>query len=69
MLFRSMEPDIYQYLGDGSMMLEAGPFERLAAEGQMAAYRHEGFWSPMDNIHDREYLEKLWEAGEAPWRV
>ena len=67
--FMVMEPDIYQYLGDGSMMLEAGPFERLAAEGQMAAYRHEGFWSPMDNIHDREYLEKLWEAGEAPWRV
>ena len=67
--FMVMEPDVYQYLGDGSMMLEAGPFERLAAEGQMAAYRHGGFWSPMDNIHDREYLEKLWDAGEAPWRV
>lgn len=67
--FMVMEPTIYEYLGDGSMMLEQAPFERLAAEGQMAAYKHDGFWSPMDNIHDREYLEKLWNTGNAPWRV
>jgi len=40
----------------------------LAAEGQMAAYRHDGFWSPMDNIHDRDYLEGLWSSGQAPWK-
>lgn len=67
--FMVMEPGVYEYLGDGSTMLEAEPFERLASEGQMAAYRHNGFWSPMDNIHDREYLEKLWDNGKAPWRV
>lgn len=67
--FMVMEPSVFPYLGDGSTMLEAEPFERLAADGEMAAYRHEGFWSPMDNIHDRDYLEKLWNAGNAPWGV
>lgn len=67
--FMVMEPGIYDYLGDGNSMLEAQPFERLATDGQMAAYKHMGFWSPMDNIHDREYLEKLWSKGNAPWTV
>lgn len=67
--FMVMEPSVYDYLGDGSTMLEARPFERLAEEGQMAAYRHRGFWSPMDTIHDREYLEQLWNSGAAPWKV
>lgn len=67
--FMVMEPAVYDYLGDGSMMLETLPFERLAAEGQMAAWKHDGFWSPMDNIHDKEYLEKLWNAGQAPWKM
>lgn len=66
--FMVMEPSIFSYLGDGSTMLEAKPFEVLASEGQMAAYRHKGFWSPMDNIHDKEYLEKLWKNGDAPWK-
>ena len=61
--------EIFDYLGDGSEMLEAGPFEKLAEDGQMAAYKHEGFWAPMDTVHDREYLEKLWEAAKAPWRI
>lgn len=61
--------EIFDYLGDGNEMLEAGPFEKLAEDGQMAAYKHEGFWAPMDTVHDREYLEKLWEAEKAPWRI
>ena len=67
--FMVMEPTVFDYLGDGSTMLEADPFEKLALEGQMAAYKHGGFWSPMDNIHDREYLEKLWNSGNAPWKI
>lgn len=67
--FMVCEPEIFDYLGDGSEMLEAGPFEKLAAEGKMDAYRHPGFWSPMDNIHDRDYLEKLWKSGNAPWKA
>ena len=35
----------------------------------MAAYKHDGFWAPMDTIHDKEYLEKLWETGKAPWSI
>ncbi len=60
---------VFDYLGDGSEMLEASPFEKLAADGQMMAYRHEGFWSPMDNVHDRQYLEGLWNDDKAPWKL
>ncbi len=67
--FMVMNKGIFEYLGDGRAMLEAEPFERLAAAGQMAAYQHKGFWSPMDNIHDRDYLQRLWEMGAAPWMV
>lgn len=66
--FMVMEPEIFKYLGTGNSMLEDEPFERLAKAGQMAAYRHEGFWSPMDNVHDRDYLEGLWGNGQAPWK-
>lgn len=66
--FMVMEPSVFDYLGDGSEMLERGPFERLVAEGQMNGYCHNGFWSPMDNIHDRDYLEELWVSGDAPWK-
>ncbi len=58
---------LFDYLGDGSEMLERGPFERLVADRQIAAYKHEGFWSPMDNIHDRDHLEQLW-SDNAPWK-
>lgn len=58
---------LFDYLGVDEM-LERGPFNRLVADKQIAAYRHPGFWSPMDNIHDREYLEKLWDEG-APWMM
>ena len=50
-------------------MLEAEPFEAVAAAGQMMAYRHRGFWSPMDTLKDREYLESLWADKKAPWKV
>ncbi|MCM1259308.1 MAG: glucose-1-phosphate cytidylyltransferase, partial [Roseburia sp.] len=65
--FMVMEPGIFDYLGDGKCMLEAAPFEALAAAGEMGAYKHEGFWSPMDTIRDRDYLNSLWSKGEAPW--
>ena len=49
-------------------MLEDAPFEQLAAAGQMDAYRHEGFWAPMDTLRDKEYLEELWAQNRAPWK-
>ena len=65
--FMVMEPGVFKYLGDGTDMLEGAPFEKLAKDGQMDAYFHKGFWSPMDNIHDREYLESLIKSGRANW--
>lgn len=66
--FMVMEPQIFNYLGNGNSMLEQKPFEILANNGEMAAYCHKGFWSPMDTIHDRDYLEGLWKSGRAPWK-
>lgn len=59
---------VFDHLGDGSEMLEASPFVNMASAGELAAYRHYGFWSPMDTIHERDYLEDLWGSGNAPWR-
>lgn len=67
--FMVLSRKIFDYLGDGSEMLEAGPLEAIVQAGQMASYRHEGFWSPMDTLRDREYLEELWKTGRAPWKV
>lgn len=67
--FMVLNCKIFDYLGDGNEMLEAGPLETIAREGEMMAYKHNGFWSPMDTLRDKEYLENLWETGEAPWKV
>lgn len=67
--FMVLEQGIFHYLGNGKSMLEREPFEKLAADGEMAAYKHRGFWSPMDNMHDKEYLEWLWNTGVAPWKL
>lgn len=67
--FMVMNPEVFDYLGDGSEMLEQTPFEHLAIDEQMSAYQHPGFWSPMDTVHDRDYLERLWSSEEAPWKV
>ena len=54
--------------GDGTVW-ERGPLETLAAQGQLAAYAHEGFWQPMDTLRDKIFLDGLWESGKAPWKV
>jgi len=43
--------------------------ERLAKEGNLAAYQHHGFWQPMDTLRDKIHLEELWQSGQAPWKV
>jgi glucose-1-phosphate cytidylyltransferase len=50
-------------------MLEQEPMEQLARDGQLMAFKHEGFWQPMDTVRDRIALEGLWKAGNAPWKV
>lgn len=56
------------YLSGDDTVWEQEPLERLAKEGQLSAYRHHGFWHPMDTLRDKRYLEELWTSGEAPWR-
>ena len=67
--FMVLNRKVFDYLGDGSEMLEQTPFEHLAGDGEMTAYKHEGFWSPMDTMRDKEYLEKLWVENQAPWKI
>ena len=67
--FMVLNREIFGYLRDGSEMLEEGPFERLVMDGELTAYRHNGFWSPMDTMRDREFLENLWREERAPWKV
>jgi glucose-1-phosphate cytidylyltransferase len=67
--FFVFEPAVFEYLtGDGTI-LEHEALERLAADGQLMAHRHAGFWHPMDTLRDRQLLESLWNSGSAPWRI
>jgi glucose-1-phosphate cytidylyltransferase len=57
------------YLGEGSAVVwEEQPVRDLARDGQLASYRHRGFWQPMDTVRDRSLLERLWDSGDPPWR-
>ncbi|MDO9540778.1 MAG: glucose-1-phosphate cytidylyltransferase [Kiritimatiellia bacterium] len=67
--FMVLEPEIFRYLKDDSSVLEVDCLERLAKEGQLAAYRHEGFWQCMDTLRDKRQLEQFWQSGHAPWKV
>jgi glucose-1-phosphate cytidylyltransferase len=66
--FMVLEPEVFRYLDDDSSILEVHALERLAAERQLAAYRHEGFWQCMDTLRDKRLLDHLWQTGAAPWR-
>ncbi len=67
--FFVFEPEIFDYLDGDTCSLEANALERVAADGQLSAYCHHGFWQCMDTLRDRSYLQKLWESGDAPWNV
>ncbi len=67
--FFVLEPEVLHYIDGDGMPLEERPLERLAADGQLAAYQHEGFWQMMDTLRDRQTLEEIWATGEAPWRI
>jgi glucose-1-phosphate cytidylyltransferase len=66
--FFVVEPEALRYI-EGDVMWEHAPMERLAEEGQLCAYRHEGFWQCMDTLRDLKYLESLWESGNPPWKI
>lgn len=67
--FFMLSPSVIEYIKDDETSWEAGPLERLAKEGELMAYQHRGFWQPMDTLRDKIYLEKLWDASAAPWKV
>ncbi|HIP53344.1 MAG TPA: glucose-1-phosphate cytidylyltransferase [Chromatiales bacterium] len=67
--FFVLDPSVIDYIEGDSTVWEKAPMERLAEEGQLAAFRHEGFWQPMDTLRDKQYLESLWESGDAPWKI
>jgi glucose-1-phosphate cytidylyltransferase len=64
-----LSPQIGRYLQDDQTTWEQEPLRTLTSEGQLASYRHEGFWQAMDTLRDRHQLEQLWDSGAAPWRV
>jgi glucose-1-phosphate cytidylyltransferase len=67
--FFVFEPGVFDYLPDDDAVLEREPLERLAAEGELMAFRHEAFWQPMDTIREKQLLESLWSRGNAPWKT
>jgi glucose-1-phosphate cytidylyltransferase len=67
--FFVFEPELFDYLKDDATILERAPLESLATEGQLNAFKHEGFWYPMDTLRDKNYLENIWATGQAPWKV
>lgn len=62
-------PDVLNYIDGDETLWERQPLERLAAENNLAAYFHKGFWQPMDTLRDKNHLEELWAANKAPWKV
>jgi glucose-1-phosphate cytidylyltransferase len=67
--FFVVEPSVFDYIEGDRTIWEREPLERLASEGNLAAYRHSGFWHPMDTLRDKMVLDEHWASGEAPWRV
>ncbi len=67
--FMVCQPEFIDYIKGDSSVLEREPLEQVAHEGQLMAYRHEGFWQCMDTVREKERLEKLWASGKPPWKV
>lgn len=67
--FFVMSPKVVEYIRDDKTALEHRPMSQLAREGELMAFRHDGFWKPMDTLRDKTQLEKMWESDDAPWRV
>ena len=67
--FFVLEPAIFDYLDNDETVFEKSPLEKLAKDGELKAFNHDGFWKPMDTVNDKNKLEALWTAGAAPWKL
>ena len=64
-----LSPKVMEYIKGDQSTWEREPLQKLAGKGELSAYKHEGFWQPMDTLRDKVHLEELWVAGAAPWKV
>ena len=67
--FFVLEPGVLDYIDDDTTVFEKKPMEELAADGNLYAYKHEGFWQPMDTLRDKNVLENMWNSENAPWKL
>lgn len=67
--FFVLQPEIFDYIEDDQTVFEKAPLERVADDGQLMAYKHRGFWHPMDTLRDKQHLEDLWKSNVAPWKI
>ncbi len=67
--FFVLQPEVLDFIDNDNTTFEREPLEKLAKNTQLKAYKHAGFWQPMDTIRDKELLEKLWQQNQAPWKV
>lgn len=67
--FFVMQPEIFDYIDSDDTVLEKEPLESLAKKGELMAYKHDGFWQPMDTLRDKNQLEQQWKSGKAPWKI
>lgn len=67
--FFVLEPGVLKLIADDNTVWERGPMETLGRNGQLSAYKHKGFWQPMDTLREKTQLENLWAEGKAPWKI
>lgn len=67
--FFVLSPKVIELIEGDDTVWEHGPLDRLARSGELVAYRHDGFWEPMDTLREKRHLEELWQTGKAPWKV
>lgn len=64
-----LEPSIFDYIDDDNTIFEKEPLEKLAIDENLMAFKHSGFWQPMDTLRDKTFLEELWKDNSAPWKI
>ena len=67
--FFVLEPEVFDYIEGDHTVWEAAPLESLCQAGELAAYKHYGFWMCLDTLRDKRQIEKLWDSGHPPWRI
>ena len=67
--FFVLKPQVMDYIDGDSVPWEKAPMERIASEGELVAYKHQGFWQPVDTLRDKNQVEEAWQSGTPPWRV